>query len=186
MDPRALTAWCFAPPCTDLVTYHFASGESAGLSTAALGQTSDFEEKIGSRVTSLECRFFLEDRHSDLATAGDGLSYSYRSDRWLVGQLPQECVRPFHPLRARFACTAAAERLLGKSQPKRRRVERTPKLKPPSSANLSWVPAMQCPRRTSNARHVATLAGLQARRDDYGTTGENHRTASGYIPAPYK
>jgi hypothetical protein len=42
-----------------------------------------------------------------------------------------------------------------------------------------------CPQGTSNARHVATLAGLKTRRDDYSTIGENRKTASGHIPAPF-
>jgi hypothetical protein len=36
---------------------------------------------------------------------------------------------------------------------------------------------------TSNARHVATLAGLKTRREDHTTTGQNHKTAPDQIPA---
>ena len=38
-----------------------------------------------------------------------------------------------------------------------------------------------CAQGTSNARHVATLAGLKTCRDDYGTSGTNHKTASDHI-----
>jgi len=40
-----------------------------------------------------------------------------------------------------------------------------------------------CPLGTSNARHVATLAGLKTRRGNCTTTGENRKTASGRTPA---
>jgi hypothetical protein len=38
---------------------------------------------------------------------------------------------------------------------------------------------------TSNARHVATLAGLKASRTDHTTFNENHKTASGQISAAF-
>jgi hypothetical protein len=37
-----------------------------------------------------------------------------------------------------------------------------------------------CPQGTSNARHVATLAGLKTCREDYTTSSQNRKTA----PAP--
>jgi hypothetical protein len=33
----------------------------------------------------------------------------------------------------------------------------------------------RCPQGTSNARHVATLAGLKASRTDYTTSSQNHK-----------
>jgi hypothetical protein len=42
-----------------------------------------------------------------------------------------------------------------------------------------------CPQGTSNARHVATLAGLKASRTNYTTSNENHKTASGQISAAF-
>jgi hypothetical protein len=42
-----------------------------------------------------------------------------------------------------------------------------------------------CPQGTSNARHVATLAGLKASRTDYSTSSQNHETASGQISAAF-
>ena len=42
-----------------------------------------------------------------------------------------------------------------------------------------------CPQGTSNARHVATLAGLKASRTNYTTSNENHKTASGQVSAAF-
>ena len=42
-----------------------------------------------------------------------------------------------------------------------------------------------CPQGTSNARHVATLAGLKASRTNYTTSSQNHKTASDHIPAAF-
>jgi len=41
---------------------------------------------------------------------------------------------------------------------------------------------MSVPPRTLNARDVATLAGLQAGREEYTTFDENRKTASGNAP----
>ena len=41
------------------------------------------------------------------------------------------------------------------------------------------------PQGTSNARHVATLAGLKAGRTNYTKSNENHKTASGGISAAF-
>jgi hypothetical protein len=38
---------------------------------------------------------------------------------------------------------------------------------------------------TSNARHVATLAGLKASRANYATSSQNHKTTSDHIPAAF-
>jgi hypothetical protein len=42
-----------------------------------------------------------------------------------------------------------------------------------------------CPQGTSNARHVAALAGLKASRTNYPTSNENHKTASDQISAAF-
>jgi hypothetical protein len=42
-----------------------------------------------------------------------------------------------------------------------------------------------CPQGTSNARHVATLAGLEGRREDHTTNSKNHKTDSDPIPAAF-
>jgi hypothetical protein len=41
-----------------------------------------------------------------------------------------------------------------------------------------------CPLGTSNARHVATLAGLKTHRKGYTTTGENRKTGPGPFLRP--
>jgi hypothetical protein len=53
------------------------------------------------------------------------------------------------------------------------------------SLSISHIMASgdKCPQGTSNARHVATLAGLKASRTNYATSSQNHKTASDYIPA---
>jgi len=43
----------------------------------------------------------------------------------------------------------------------------------------------KCPKGTSSAHYVATLAGLKASRTDYATSNENHKTASGQISAAF-
>jgi hypothetical protein len=43
----------------------------------------------------------------------------------------------------------------------------------------------KCPQGTSNARHVATLAGLKASGTNYTTASQNHKTASDQIPAVF-
>jgi hypothetical protein len=42
-----------------------------------------------------------------------------------------------------------------------------------------------CPQGTSNARHVATLAGLKTRREDHTTNGQEHKTAADQIPPAF-
>jgi hypothetical protein len=50
---------------------------------------------------------------------------------------------------------------------------------------LIMVGGDTCPLGTSNARHVATLAGLRIRREEYTATGQNHKAVSSHMPAAF-
>jgi hypothetical protein len=54
-------------------------------------------------------------------------------------------------------------------------------LNPSLSMSQIMASGDTCSQGTSNARHVATLAGLKATRADYTTSSENQKTASGNV-----
>jgi hypothetical protein len=58
-------------------------------------------------------------------------------------------------------------------------------LKPSLSISHIMESGDTCPQGTSNARHVATLAGLKASRTNYTTSSQNHKTVSDHTPAAF-
>ena len=58
-------------------------------------------------------------------------------------------------------------------------------LKPSLAISHIMASGDTCPQGTSNARHVATLAGLKASRTNYTTSSQNHKTSSDHIRAAF-